>query len=190
MIPKILHFVWIGGEPLPSKYVENMEKWKQHHPNWETRLWKEIPEDVEWRWITCVEKRPVMLADLLRFEVVHRHGGVYADLDTWPVQSIERVLDGVEAFVGRNRGGEIDNPIFGATAGNPWLKHILQKIWVHYRPGVAMGLMGANLICRTISHYPSVRIFDSEIVNASPNAQPTAATVVIHSTDRSWVKSC
>jgi mannosyltransferase OCH1-like enzyme len=186
LIPRILHFVWIGDDPVPTKYSDNVGEWEKHHRDWDIRVWTEIPDDVEWRWVTLCERRPVMLADILRVEMVYRHGGVYADLDTWAVQSIEHLLDGVAAFVGRNRGGEIDNPIFGATAGNPWLRHTLGKVGLHYRPGIPFGLMGANLFCRTVPHH-EVTIFDSEVLNAFPGDE-TERTAVVHSADGSWKK--
>lgn len=188
MIPKILHFVWVGGRPLPDRYEANVGEWKRLHPGWDCCIWREVPKDAEWAWVERCESRPVMLADLLRVEMVYRYGGVYADLDSWPVQSIERLIDGCRAFVGRNRGGEIDNPIFGAEEQHAWLRDVLSKIWMHYRPGVAMGLMGANLFCRTISRHPDVRVFPSELVNEDPVTGPGPLTFVLHAADRSWKK--
>lgn len=188
MIPKILHFVWIGGKPLPSKYEENMKRWEQYHPGWEIRLWTGVPDDVSWHWITAGEHRPVMLADLVRPEIVHRHGGVYADLDTWPVQSIEPLLCGKSAFVARNREGQIDNPIFGAIAGHPWLGDVLKKIWTHYRPGVVMGSMGSSLFLRTMGNYHDIHVFGAEYLNVDPAFPAGPEAVVMHAADHSWKK--
>ena len=190
MIPKILHFVWVGGKSLPERYVENMRRWKEHHPDWEHRLWTNVPIDAEWRWIVACETRPVQIADILRVEMVFRHGGVYADLDSWPVQSIGPTIEGLDSFVVRNYFGNIDNYIFGATKNHPWLKKVLGKVWFHYRPNERIGLMGGNLFVRTNPHtYPRYREFRYGILSARPNDEYAREVVVFHSEDNSWRKS-
>lgn len=189
-IPKILHFVWVGGKPVPAQYGKNMECWKQHHPGWKTYLWKDVPDDAEWRWIASCEHRPVQIADILRVEMVHRYGGVYADLDSWAVQSIEQTIVGLDSFTVRNQFGDMDNPIFGATKGHPWLQRVLTNVWSHYRPGDRIGLMGANLFIRTgPESYPNFRLFDFGILNADPAAPVHANAVVFHAQDNSWRKN-
>ena len=38
-IPKIIHRVWLSGEPLPGAAQEFIAGWERLHPNWEQRLW-------------------------------------------------------------------------------------------------------------------------------------------------------
>jgi hypothetical protein len=38
-IPKIIHFVWVGNEPLPDKYAENIRTWASQNPNFNIILW-------------------------------------------------------------------------------------------------------------------------------------------------------
>ena len=37
-IPKIIHFIWLGSE-LPDKYIEIINGWKKHNPEFEVWIW-------------------------------------------------------------------------------------------------------------------------------------------------------
>lgn len=79
-VPKIVHFIWLGSE-VPKKYIKNINDVQTHNPEYEVHLWMNtIPQmrngdlyDQETNWGAK--------ADLLRYEIVHRHGGIYLDVD-------------------------------------------------------------------------------------------------------------
>lgn len=37
MIPKIIHYCWFGGNPLPTQVKKYIETWKKHLPDYEIR---------------------------------------------------------------------------------------------------------------------------------------------------------
>lgn len=39
MIPKILHYVWLGGNPLTSLAEQCLASWRDHMPDWEYKWW-------------------------------------------------------------------------------------------------------------------------------------------------------
>ena len=41
MIPKIIHYFWIGEKPLGEKEIKCMESWKRFCPDYEIKLWNE-----------------------------------------------------------------------------------------------------------------------------------------------------
>lgn len=41
MIPKIIHYCWIGDAPLPELAEECIASWKKHMPDWEYKCWDE-----------------------------------------------------------------------------------------------------------------------------------------------------
>ena len=79
-IPQVVHRVWLGGHKMPRELVEYGQTWRQHHPGWKFRLWRDrdlrrlVPSDAVAR-----ARHHVELSDLLRFEVLRRYGGVYVD---------------------------------------------------------------------------------------------------------------
>lgn len=41
MIPKIIHYCWLGGAPLPPLAEQCIASWKKHMPEWEYMRWDE-----------------------------------------------------------------------------------------------------------------------------------------------------
>ena len=39
MIPKIIHYTWFSGEPIPKHLQELMDTWKRVLPDYEFMLW-------------------------------------------------------------------------------------------------------------------------------------------------------
>ncbi|HLR95350.1 MAG TPA: hypothetical protein VK053_12535, partial [Jiangellaceae bacterium] len=40
MIPRVAHFIWLGG-PLPDHLAELCETFREHHPEWAIWWWNE-----------------------------------------------------------------------------------------------------------------------------------------------------
>ena len=41
MIPKIIHYCWFGGNPLPTLALECIASWKKYLPDYEIKQWDE-----------------------------------------------------------------------------------------------------------------------------------------------------
>ncbi|MDR0683072.1 MAG: glycosyl transferase, partial [Dysgonamonadaceae bacterium] len=39
MIPKIIHYCWLSGDPIPDDYKRCMATWKQKLPDYDFLLW-------------------------------------------------------------------------------------------------------------------------------------------------------
>ena len=129
MIPRILHHIWIGPDPLPDDQRPWIESWKRHHPDWEHRLWTEenLPEDPVRPEILERLRAPVERADILRLEILYRHGGVYLDGDLECLRPIDDVLEGQD-FVGVcHKPGRITNTAIAAVPGHPLLERALER---------------------------------------------------------------
>ena len=42
MIPKVIHYIWLGGKPLPKIAQKCIESWKKFCPNFEIKKWADI----------------------------------------------------------------------------------------------------------------------------------------------------
>lgn len=94
MVPKKLHFTHKKSE-LPEKYQANLAKWGDFCPDWE--LYYYTDEDIQ-AYFDCefpeyaqdLHKIPMgaMLADVFRYAVLYKEGGLYSDIDTVPLKSI------------------------------------------------------------------------------------------------------
>ena len=82
-VPIPIHHIWIG-HALPNGWKELQRQWaKHHHP---TEFSFHLHHDPALDSLTHA-KDPRMLSDIKRLEVLYTFGGIYSDLDVWPVQS-------------------------------------------------------------------------------------------------------
>jgi inositol phosphorylceramide mannosyltransferase catalytic subunit len=97
-IPRILHQVFLSGEP-PATWQALATTWKRHHPEWEYRLWdgdgcralvRERYPHVEQAYDGFSFR--IQRADAIRYLILHAFGGVYADLDVECLQPFEPLL--------------------------------------------------------------------------------------------------
>ena len=86
LIPKIIHQIWLGSQPLPPHLKPWMASWKQHFPSWEYRLWtdqelRQIKDTLVCRHVFDHKQSLALLSDVLRMEILNRYGGMYMDCD-------------------------------------------------------------------------------------------------------------
>ena len=87
MIPKIIHQTWKTDIP-PSKWIPFIEKVKKLNPEWEYILWTDADNDEfvktnfpDFYNVFNNFSRGIMRADVIRYLIMYKIGGVYLDLD-------------------------------------------------------------------------------------------------------------
>lgn len=129
-IPKIFHWIWVGGKPMPEKFVEFRKGWLAKHSGWEGILWGEknpIYPLVNQREYDAA-KNPAQKADIARYEILHRYGGVYLDCDMECLQNIEPLLHGVDGFSGAESPSTVAIGIMGCVPGHPLYGKVIQAL--------------------------------------------------------------
>ena len=66
---KKLHYVWLGGKPLPAAVRDAIDTWKKYCPDWEILQWNETNFPLnDYRWVKeAVEQRKyAFAADFIR----------------------------------------------------------------------------------------------------------------------------
>jgi mannosyltransferase OCH1-like enzyme len=187
-IPKIFHQIWLGPDPFPKEYEAYQRSWLSRHPGWELRLWTEddLPDDLERTEAYERLRQPAERSDVLRLELLHRHGGVYLDADFECLRSIEPLLDGVRFFCAYNDPGRVNNAIVGSVPGHPVLVTAIREV----RPRATYGPVdkegtGPLFLNRMVSGRPDVTIFDEELFYPrTPDA--AAGAYAVHHAARSW----
>jgi FkbM family methyltransferase len=93
-IPKTIHQVWIGPKPPPTAM---MDTWKRMHPDWQYKLWTDARG---WMNQDKIDSMPELngKADLIRYEILARYGGVALDADSICVRKLDDELLEHEAF--------------------------------------------------------------------------------------------
>lgn len=119
MIPKMIHYCWFGGNPLPADAKRCIESWERFFPEYEIKEWNERNFD-----INCCDyvkeayaaKKWAFVSDYARFWVLYHEGGLYFDTD---VEVIKDMSDIIER--GSFMGCEIDNHCIHGLGVNPGL---------------------------------------------------------------------
>lgn len=136
MIPKIIHYIWLGNKPLPAKMQECLDSWKRNMPSYNIMVWddesiKEI-DSIFMQEAIC-EKKWAFASDVIRLYAVNKYGGIYFDTDVYVYKSFDSLLVD-SAFIGRENSFHIINQntvnflttcCFGAEPGNAFIKRCL-----------------------------------------------------------------
>lgn len=132
MIPKVIHYCWFGGNPLPKSAVKCINSWKKYFPDYEIKEWNESNYDVKkntYLALSYEAKKYAFVSDYVRFDVLYHFGGLYFDTDVEVIKSFDDILSS-----GSFMGCELDeddsfavNPGLGMAAekGLPIYKKVL-----------------------------------------------------------------
>lgn len=119
MIPKIIHYVWVGSNPKSALFYKCIKSWKKYCPDYEIREWSNsdlltinnlyVKQAVE-----C--KKWAFVSDYIRLFALYNLGGFYFDTDLELTSSLEnfRTHDFVSGFEKHN---ETFSPITSACMG-------------------------------------------------------------------------
>lgn len=127
MIPKIIHYCWLSGDPIPPKLQECMNSWKKYLPDYELMLWDLNRFDINstlWTKQAFEAKKYAFAADYIRLFAVYTYGGIYLDMDVEVVKSFNSLLDR-DYILGFEKSNGIEAGIFGGEKGSYWLKDCL-----------------------------------------------------------------
>jgi hypothetical protein len=94
IIPKIIHYVWLGGEK-PLKIKSNIENWKKMCPDYKFIEWNENNYDVtknQYIYQAYQKKVWQFVSDYLRLDVLYQYGGIYLDTDIELIQKPDQLL--------------------------------------------------------------------------------------------------
>ncbi len=145
MIPKLMHFIWVGDE---TKRPDNcIDTWRKLNPDWTFLIWGNA-ELNELKWHNRDHMTAMYgcelngVADMLRWEILYSNGGVVVDADSIALRPMDDHLLDCEAFACWEneivRPGLIAAGYFGCEAGNPFVKQIVRDI--HAEPSVTHDL--------------------------------------------------
>lgn len=141
MIPRRIHRIWLGGEE-PEWMRGFANTWSR--PGWEIWQWTDanvrtlfplVNQDVYDRAEELAPDHVGQLrSDVLRYEILLRHGGVYVDADFECLRPIDELIDELHCFAAWEAPGRwINNAILGCVPGH----HFIAKVVAGLRESVA-----------------------------------------------------
>ena len=129
MIPKIIHFCWIGGTDIPEDVNRCIDTWKKFLPDYEIMRWSEENFDVN---IIPYTKeayeagRYAFVSDYIRLFALYNYGGIYMDTDVEVLKNLDPLLQN-HAFTGFEDTDRISAWLFGSEKNNPLFKEFIDS---------------------------------------------------------------
>lgn len=128
MIPKIIHYCWMSGEPYPIKIQKCIESWKRVLPDYEIWLWDTERFDITksvWVEEAFKARKYAFCADYLRLYALYHYGGLYLDSDVEVVKSYNDLLH-LPYFIGLESKRYFEAATIGAEPYNAFIGDILK----------------------------------------------------------------
>jgi hypothetical protein len=122
VIPKTIHYCWVGGDPMPENNRGCIESWRRFCPDYEIVEWNENNYDfTKNRYMREAHqaRKWGFVPDYARLDIVYAHGGVYLDTDVEIVRPLDDLLHN-DAYCGFENVRHINLGLgFGSVAGFP-----------------------------------------------------------------------
>ena len=127
MIPKIIHYCWFGGNPLPPLAIKCIASWKKYLPEYEIKEWNEDNFDLEeypFAKEALANKKFAFISDVCRLYALKKEGGIYMDTDVEVLKSLDVFLN-KPAFSGFENDDFVPTGIMASEKGGQWTSEML-----------------------------------------------------------------
>lgn len=212
MIPKKIHYCWVGGNPKPKSVIYCINSWKKYCPDYEIIEWNENNYDFHKnRYMAEAydEKKWGFVPDYARLDIVYQHGGIYLDTDVELIKNLNELLN-QEGFIGFEETGLDSYYVncgqgFGAEQFNKSIK-ILRDAYnnIEFKKGNGdlnliasphyttrelkkMGLVQENYL----QHLPHLTVYKTDVLcpknYRTGKLKITRNTIAIHHFTASWM---
>ena len=128
-IPKVIHYCWFGGRPLPELARKCIASWEKYCPDYRIVEWNDSNYNTDniYAKEAMKYKKWAFYSDYARLDIIYQNGGVYLDTDVELLKSLDGLLN-VECFLGVETTGYIATGLgFGAVKKNKNIKAMLNE---------------------------------------------------------------
>jgi hypothetical protein len=166
-IPKIFHQIWLGGAELPAPYQALRDHMLQLHPGWEYRLWTDdnLPPLINHR-LFDAQLKFMYKSDVLRYEILAEHGGVYIDTDFLLYKNLEPLLRNTDHFLAYEMVDWVCNSVMGFAPNHWFLWKLITEgppraraLWDH----MGVDRIGPGLITACAKQSPNLLILPRNV---------------------------
>ena len=131
MIPKIIHYCWVGGAALPPLAEECIQSWQKFMPDYRLMRWDEsnfnIGEAPAYVQQAYEARKFAFVSDYIRLWALEQYGGLYLDVDFEVLRPFDELMEQHIAFAGYE--GSKRQPVMqGVLASEPhgaWVRDML-----------------------------------------------------------------
>lgn len=119
MIPKIIHYVWVGDKPKSDLVLKCIDSWKKFCPDYEIIEWgNDKIKDFDNLYLQQAfdNKKWAFVSDYIRLYALKYYGGLYFDTDLEITNSLDKFLN-LQFFSGFEDYHGVYSPITSAIMG-------------------------------------------------------------------------
>ncbi len=154
MIPKIIHYCWFGGNPLPEEALACIDSWKKFFPDYEIKRWDESNFDLN----SCdyikeayQAKKWAFVSDYARFKILYENGGLYFDTDVEVLKPMDSII-AKGSFMGCEAGPATSVPVSSSDIG----AEVASGLGLGANAGLGLGAnAGLGLYKEILNYYES-----------------------------------
>lgn len=120
MIPKIIHYVWLGGKPMSPLGERCLESWKRHLPGWEIKRWDESNSPMGQFFVAKMMKggKVAFASDYIRLHALLESGGLYLDTDVEIFRDPGEMVEGTRLILGFH---SVQNRLWKCALATCWI---------------------------------------------------------------------
>ena len=96
VIPKKIHYVWVGNKPKPQFVMDYIATWKKHLPEYEIIEWDNKKFEIinnKYAKKAFDNEQWAFVSDYIRLYALYHEGGIYLDTDVEITNSFDRFLN-------------------------------------------------------------------------------------------------
>lgn len=137
MIPKVIHYFWLGGNALPPLVERCIQTWHEKLPDYEIKRWDESNSDLSNELVQYAikTKRWAFAVDYLRLKILYEQGGIYLDTDMEMVAAFKEDMLDASAFLGYECERFVSAGVIGAAQGSVYIKDCIAEMEGSFRTG-------------------------------------------------------
>lgn len=126
-IPKIIHYCWFGGNPLPELAQKCIASWETYCPGYKIMRWDESNFDVSYNDYVreaYEAKKWAFVSDVARLYALVNYGGIYMDTDVEVIRPLDDLLQ-YEAVSGFESETKIPTGLMSCRKGQSLFAELL-----------------------------------------------------------------
>lgn len=136
MIPKIIHYIWLGGKPLPELAEQCIASWQKHMPDWQIMRWDETTLQKSNCWLEQMPlyvreayeaRKFAFVSDYVRLWALEQCGGLYMDVDFLVFRPFDDLMDKYPAFAGYegSKRQPVMQGVIASESHGAWVRDML-----------------------------------------------------------------
>ena len=134
MIPKKLHFIWLGKKEIPIHFNDFIIEWRQNYKDYDIIIWNDemverenlVPDELKKYYFSDFPE--AFKADILRYIILNKYGGFYFDVDYQFLKKIPDHFLNFKFLGGIQNNGEVAIGFFASQMNNELLIETIESI--------------------------------------------------------------